>query len=194
MEAGVIFAIVVMCMVATVLESIWNYPGVLRASISLSITFFYLYFCAQSFKRDALTKVLNRHCFYRDAEMYKEKLSAVLSADLNNLKKINDSKGHAAGDVAICTTAECIQKHLLKGCYVYRTGGDEFTVLCLKQMTSLTQLESMIKDILSEIEKTPYRCAIGMAEYREGESFSSLCARADEAMYLEKERLKKIIT
>ena len=187
-EAGVIFAIVVMCVIATVLESIWDYPGLLRAAISLSITFFYLYFCAQSFKRDALTKVLNRHCFYQDAEAYQGKLAAVLSVDLNKLKVINDSEGHAAGDVAIYTTAQCIQKHLRKGCYVYRTGGDEFTVLCLRQMTSIAQIESMIQSILSEMEKTPYRCTIGMAEYREGESFSSLCARADEAMYQEKKK------
>lgn len=190
MEAGVIFAIVVMCVMATVLESVWKHQGLLRPAMSLSITFFYLYFCAQSFKRDALTKVLNRHCFYRDAETYKGKLVAVLSVDLNKLKVINDSEGHAAGDVAICTTAQCIQKHLLKGCYVYRTGGDEFTILCVKQMISPVQLENMIQNILSEMEKTPYRCAIGMAEYREGESFSSLCARADEAMYQAKEKLR----
>ena len=47
-----------------------------------------------------------------DAEKFKDKMIAVLSIDLNNLKKINDFQGHAAGDVAIYTTAECIRKHL----------------------------------------------------------------------------------
>ncbi|MBP3593611.1 MAG: GGDEF domain-containing protein [Lachnospiraceae bacterium] len=191
MEAGIIFAIVVTCGVATGLESVWHHQGLLRAASSLSITFFYLYFCAQSFKRDALTKVLNRHCFYRDAEKYKDKMIAVLSVDLNNLKRINDSEGHAAGDVAIFTTAECIRKNLLKGCFLYRTGGDEFMVLCPKHAASMEQLQTMMEKVYAEMKQTPYRCAIGMAEYRQGESFNSLCARADEAMYQKKTELKK---
>lgn len=186
MEAGIILAIVVTCGVATGLESVWKHQGLLRAASSLSITFFYLYFCAQSFKRDALTKVLNRHCFYRDAEKYKEKIAAVLSIDLNNLKHINDTKGHAAGDHAISTTAECIRMHLEKGCMLYRTGGDEFMILCMKHATGHDELERMIDAICGEMENTPYRCSIGMAEYRPGESFDSLCARADEEMYRRK--------
>ncbi len=191
MEAGIVLSIVVVCTVATVLESVWDHEGLLRVAGSLSITFFYLYFCTQSFKRDALTKVLNRHCFYRDAEKYKDKMIAVLSVDLNNLKLINDSEGHAAGDVAIFTTAECIRKHLIKGCFLYRTGGDEFMVLCPKHTASLEQLQAMMEKVYAEMKQTPYRCAIGMAEYRQGESFNSLCARADEAMYEMKTELKK---
>jgi len=192
MEAGIIFAIVVTCGVATGLESVWHHQGLLRAASSLSITFFYLYFCAQSFKRDALTKVLNRHCFYRDAEKYKDKMIAVLSVDLNNLKRINDSEGHAAGDVAIFTTAECIRKNLLKGCFLYRTGGDEFMVLCPKHAASMEQLKHMMENVYEEMKQTPYRCAIGMAEYRQGESFDNLCARADEAIYQIKAELKRM--
>lgn len=191
MEAGIILTIVLTCGVATGLESVWKHQGLLRAASSLSITFFYLYFCAQSFKRDALTKVLNRHCFYRDAEKYKDKIIAVLSVDLNNLKRINDSEGHAAGDVAIFTTAECIRKHLIKGCFLYRTGGDEFMVLCPRHVASLAELKLMIENISEEMKKTPYRCAIGLAEYRQGESFDNLCARADADMYQVKTELKK---
>lgn len=191
MEAGIILAIVLTCGVATGLESVWKHQGLLRAASALSITFFYLYFCAQSFKRDALTKVLNRHCFYRDAEKYKDKMVAVLSIDLNNLKRINDSQGHAAGDTAIFTTAECIRKNLLKGCFLYRTGGDEFMVLCPKHAASMQQLQQMMEKVYEDMKKTPYRCAIGIAEYRRGETFDSLCARADEDMYEMKMELKK---
>lgn len=192
MEAGIILTIVITCAVATVLESVWGFKGLLRVASSLSITFFYLYFCAQSFKRDALTKVLNRHCFYRDAEKYKDKMIAVLSVDLNNLKKINDSEGHAAGDLAIFTTAECIRKHLIKGCFLYRTGGDEFMVLCPKHAATKEQLLAMMNHVYEEMKTTPYRCAIGMAEYVAGESFDNLCARADEDMYQRKSELKRM--
>lgn len=191
MEAGIILAIVLTCGLATTLESVWKHQGLLRAASSLSITFFYLYFCAQSFKRDALTKVLNRHCFYRDAEKYKGRIAAMISVDLNNLKRINDSEGHAAGDAAICITAECIRKNLLKGCFLYRTGGDEFMVLCPKHGADLQQMQDMIERIYADMKTTPYRCAIGMAECRPGESFDALCARADDAMYEMKMKLKK---
>ena len=191
MEAGIVLTIVVVCGVAMLLESVWEYRGMLRTAISLSITFFYLYFCVQTFKRDALTKVLNRHCFYLDSEKNKDKMMAVLSIDLNNLKQINDFQGHAAGDTAIYTTAECIRKNLLKGCTLYRTGGDEFMVLCQKHAATIEQLQTMINDIYEEMKKTPYQCAIGMAEYIEGESFNGLCARADEAMYQKKKELKE---
>ena len=191
MEAGIVFTIVVVCGVAMMLESVWEFRGMLRVAISLSITFFYLYFCVQTFKRDALTKVLNRHCFYLDSEKNKDKMAAVLSIDLNNLKKINDFQGHAAGDEAICTTAECIRKNLQKGCTLYRTGGDEFMVLCQKNTATIDQLQAMIQKIYEDMKKTPYQCAIGMAEYVDGESFNALCARADEAMYQKKKELKE---
>lgn len=191
MEAGIILAIVLTCGVATALESVWKYQGLLRGASALSVTFFYLYFCAQSFKRDALTKVLNRHCFYRDAEKYKNKLVAVLSVDINNLKKINDIEGHAAGDEAIFITAECIRKNLLKGCFLYRTGGDEFMVLCPNHTATLEQLQHMMKQVYEDMKQTPYRCSIGIAEYHQGESFNTLCARADADMYKMKQTLKQ---
>ena len=190
MEAGIILGIVIVCVIATAIESFTDHQGMLRASSTLSLTFFYLYFCAQSFKRDALTKVSNRHCFYRDIQRYKEKLAAVLSIDLNGLKGINDTHGHAAGDEAICVTAECIRKNLIKGCYLYRTGGDEFTVLCLKYFFTPEQGETMIRNILEDMSKTPYRCSVGIAECRQGEEFDALWARADEAMYKEKQKRK----
>ena len=49
----------------------------------------------------------------------------------------------------------------------------------------------MISCIHAEMEKTPYRCAIGMAEYRLGESIEGLCARADEDMYRNKKDSKQ---
>lgn len=191
MEACINLTMVSICLLSSVLEAFYQFHGLIRMASSLSLTFFFMYLCAQNFKRDALTRTLNRHSFYRDAEIYKNNLIAVLSIDLNDLKQINDSEGHAAGDKAIVITAECIQKHLMKGCFLYRTGGDEFMVLCQKNATNMEQLHKMIDLIYRTMEQTPYRCSIGMAEYRKGESFNSLCARADEEMYQIKREWKK---
>ena len=189
-EGFIIVAIVVICTFATVLESVWKHEGLLRVASSLSITFFYLYFCTQSFKRDALTGALNRHSFYADADKYSEKIAALIAVDLNDLKQINDSCGHAAGDEAICTTVNSIYEHLLKGCTLYRTGGDEFMIICLRGHGE-RDFDAMIDAIDATMKETPYRCAFGIAERQPGETFRLLCARADAELYENKIRMKE---
>lgn len=189
MEAVIVLAIVIVCALATGLEAIWKHVGLLRSIIGLSITFFYLYMYAQMFKRDALTGVLNRRCFELDTAKYHKKITALISVDLNDLKKINDEQGHAEGDKAIRAIIECIRKSLLSGCVLYRVGGDEFNILCIKRKTS--ELQNMINAIEKAIADTPYSCAIGLAELMPGENFEELCSRADVEMYENKMRMKE---
>ncbi len=189
-EAFIAIAVLVMSVISVVMESFAGYDGVINTTGAVSITFYYLYLNTQQFKRDALTNTLNRRCFYLDAENYRTVLNAVLCIDLNNLKRINDGQGHEEGDRAICTMVSCIRRVLKKGCYLYRTGGDEFMILCLRQ--SEENVVSMIQDIKSEMAKTPYSCAIGMAYAKGAQSFENLCSKADEAMYADKVSMKKM--
>ncbi len=188
-EAAIIFAIVAACVIAAVMETVWSLVGLLRTTIGLSITFFYLYLHAQTFKRDALTGALNRRCFYLDAGKYRDKITALISVDLNDLKRINDSKGHAEGDRAIITVVGCMKKCLLRGCILYRTGGDEFGVLCLKRKKA--ELEEMVNNMRAAMAETPYACSFGLAEAGQDEEFEDLCDRADAAMYQDKAYLVK---
>lgn len=189
-EALIVFAIVVAAVIAVVLESMIKRDGLINATIVISVTFYYLFFHTQTFKRDHLTKALNRRSFYMDAAKYRESVSGVVSIDLNFLKQINDTQGHDAGDLALCTLARQVESCLLKDCYLYRTGGDEFIVLCLKK--SKEQLEGMIARIKKSMEQTPYRCAMGLAMYDVKMDFDALCARADKAMYEDKVQMKAV--
>lgn len=187
-EAVTIFAIFVICSVATALESIYDYVNILRGSMALSVTFYYLYLYTQFFKRDALTGVLNRRCFYNDGCKYMDKLTALISIDLNDLKSINDEHGHAEGDKALLETIDCIRKNLQRGCVLYRVGGDEFAILC--QRGTVSDLQYMVEDIRQQMKHTHYYgCAIGFAEYRGG-TLDELCAKADAAMYEDKAKMK----
>ena len=188
-EAFIAIAIAVMSIIATYMESVRGYEGVINLTGASSIAFYYLYLNTQQFKRDPLTNTLNRRCFYLDAKKNYAQLNAVISLDLNNLKQLNDGKGHAEGDKAICTMADCIRKVLLKNSYLYRTGGDEFMILVFKQPEDA--VHSMIENIKREMAKTEYRCAVGMAYMDKGNNFEKLCMEADEAMYRDKEEGKK---
>ncbi|MBE5877726.1 MAG: diguanylate cyclase [Lachnospiraceae bacterium] len=185
-------SVVVVCVfvLATVLEVGFLYDGLINVTGAIAILFYYLYLNTQQFKRDELTGALNRRCFNLDAERNIGKLSAVISIDLNGLKQINDTQGHAKGDEAISTVASCVQVSLPRGCYLYRVGGDEFMVLCFKKKKDL--IEKTVADIRKRMDKTPFACAIGTV-YVEGMqyAFEKWVELADAAMYKEKDKMKK---
>ncbi len=58
----------------------------------------------------------------------KRTITAVVSVDMNDLKKINDTQSHSAGDLALTTVAECLTKNRVRNKKVYRIGGDEFAI------------------------------------------------------------------
>ena len=85
-------------------------------------------------KLDPLTKTYNRHRYNELQANSKEQEYYVSVVDLNDLKTINDTQGHLAGDNAIKELAE-----FLKGFGdVIRMGGDEFLVVAEKQYTQLS--------------------------------------------------------
>ncbi|MBR6696751.1 MAG: GGDEF domain-containing protein [Lachnospiraceae bacterium] len=187
-EALIVFAIVVAAICAVVLEMIYGKDGLINGTIVISVTFYYLFFHTQTFKRDHLTKALNRRSFYMDAEKNEDSITALIGIDLNNLKVINDTKGHEAGDIALKTLTECVDKVLMKGCYLYRVGGDEFFVLCNRKTKE--QVEKIVRGIKEEMSKTEYSCAVGIAMKTVDKTFNAMCIEADRAMYEDKSVMK----
>ena len=79
---------------------------------------------------DEMTRLFNRRCYDEDLREYRNgELSenfVLFSIDVNGLKTVNDTKGHAAGDELIKGAADCLALSVGKSGKVYRTGGDEF--------------------------------------------------------------------
>ncbi len=79
---------------------------------------------------DELTRLFNRRCFEEDLTAIEKKGMdadlALISADVNGLKAVNDSLGHGAGDELIVGAATSILSAVAHQGRVYRTGGDEF--------------------------------------------------------------------
>ena len=105
---------------------------------------------------------------------------------------------HQAGDQYLRNACRIICE-IFKRCPVFRIGGDEFIVI-LKNSDYENRHDLIEKANLKFFEtendtaREPwerYSVAIGMAEYREGESTDAVFKRADQAMYMNKEKMKK---
>ena len=125
----------------------------------------------------------------------------IIQFDVNNLKIINDSLGHEAGDLLIKTAAEMIEKSFGAIGSCYRVGGDEFVAITtynhapLVCEDAINKFESMISQFNNNPDK-PFtlRVAYGVAYYQNNshqfQSLKEVHKLADERMYNHKRELK----
>ncbi len=119
----------------------------------------------------------------------------VLFCDVDHFKEINDTWGHAAGDVVLSTLATRIRENIRQGDTVGRIGGDELVVLLpgIHSLDEAAHIAEMIRRRASEpihhagqtIQAT---MSIGATISVPGESAETVTARADMAMYQAKSR------
>ena len=138
-------------------------------------------------KEDSLTQLLNRQCYYSDSETLKDHITAVVSVDMNDLKKINDVQGHDAGDKALITVAECLAHTGIKDKKVYRIGGDEYAIFYLDK--NEIEVKRDIKNMRDDLDKTDYKCAFGYEMVKDND-VSKAILTADRAMYKNKTIMK----
>ena len=163
------------------------YANIFCTTIAVALFVYYEFMILQLTKKDSLTGLLNRHAFYADLMKNPEDLSALVSIDMNGLKTINDTEGHAAGDEAISTLARCFQRALTRRQSAYRIGGDEFVILCRR--CSHDDLAQLVERIRRSVADTPYSCAIGYSEAAYGtKPASEMLRESDKMMYAEKAR------
>ncbi len=187
-ESAVLFLVAFMAVVAVLMETLLHFKFIINGVGGISIVFYYLFLHTQTFKRDALTGALNRHAFYLDITRFQKRSMYIVSIDLNNLKVINDQKGHQEGDKAILTVANGLFNWMRSGCELYRMGGDEFTLLCPRLKEK--EVRALMTAATSWIETQGYEIAWGMAYYKEGNDFEKILSLSDERMYEDKKNRK----
>ena len=187
-EAILIWVATSLTLLAVLTELVWRLRGILIGVIALDIMCYYLYFHIEHFKYDPLTDALNRESFEAFIEKHRFKINAVMSIDMNNLKKINDTQGHKAGDAAIIGCVRGIQKSLPRGCDLYRVGGDEFVVLVLWGKIDLKELTQKIQ---KNVEAEGQSAAVGYYWVSLTEDFDYAYREADNLMYQNKKKLKE---
>lgn len=84
----------------------------------------------RSARTDQLTGALNRQAFFEliESGQCSDGWSAMIYADLDGLKKLNDEHGHAQGDESLKVFAETVRNTIRKGDVFARMGGDEFVI------------------------------------------------------------------
>ncbi|MBR6302878.1 MAG: GGDEF domain-containing protein [Lachnospiraceae bacterium] len=188
-EAVILIITTILAVGATAIETVFGVWGILVSFMSLATVFYYLCIHTEYFKYDLLTGAFNRTIFKADLKKARSKgRCAVLSIDLNDLKKINDNKGHLAGDEALKKTADIIVSSIDPGCTLYRTGGDEFTVIA--RGVEEKDVEDMIAKMRLEMIGTDYTFAIGYSMWEREESFNDAYSKADKKMYENKAAMK----
>jgi diguanylate cyclase (GGDEF)-like protein len=144
---------------------------------------------------DDLTGLANRRAFVtvgqqllRVAQRAGE-TALLIYMDLDNMKEINDSHGHAAGDQALVEVAGLLSSNFREADLIARLGGDEFAVFVPRDGTAAKAGLERLRDALDAREaRFPLALSIGMSTY-DGHgpcSIEDLIARADAAMYAEK--------
>ncbi len=119
--------------------------------------------------------------------------------DVNNLKYVNDTFGHAEGDYLLKTVSSTIKNTARENDTIFRYGGDEF-ILVLYNINKQTakhvwnRIQSNLNRIAAEDNK-PYElsAAVGFSEYNhiEKQSIKELIELADSEMYIHKQEYKK---
>jgi diguanylate cyclase (GGDEF)-like protein len=106
--------------------------------------------------------------------------------DVNNLKALNDSEGHIAGDVLLRRVAEMMRTKLRPYDAIVRFGGDEF--ICAFPNIGLAAARLRFADIIGTLEANGVHDPIsfGLAELKPDDDLEALIARADRALIEER--------
>lgn len=115
---------------------------------------------------------------------------ALIFFDIDHFKRINDSHGHAVGDVVLCELVKVVREAIRSSDLLFRWGGEEFVILA--PSTSYRSAASLAETVRARIEQHAIESAgyitisLGVAEYVSGESEVAFLQRADAAMYAAK--------
>ncbi len=157
---------------------------------------------------DKMTGLNNRAAFDHDADnavLHSKsggKKFAIIATDINNLKPVNDIKGHTAGDELICGVANNL-KEVFGERNAYRVGGDEMCVILRDiEEDAVEEKIAMFRKAIGEFSDKfsvkygfPVSVAVGRSIFNPDvdDSFARAYVRADEEMYVNKAKMKKTL-
>ena len=149
-------------------------------------------------EHDGLTGMYNKGKYLAMLENEYQNLDSIgiFNFDVNNLKKMNDTYGHEAGDKLIVKGADSIRKVTSSNVHGYRMGGDEFLMIaCNVSEEEVYELKRRWEEELARLNalEDGIECVIaaGVVYGGKGYDFAALMKEADERMYIDKKNKKK---
>ena len=153
--------------------------------------------------RDALAGIENRNAYERKLKALSEAGASgseglcCIVADINDLKRINDTLGHRAGDTAIAAVGAILNECMPPEASYFRSGGDEFVVLL--ERFDVGRTRALAEKLFSEAAQRGQRCgvplslAIGAGQYEAADgTVVDFIRRVDTRMYECKRRQKAV--
>jgi len=147
---------------------------------------------------DPLTSTLNRRAFaamLADRRRSGDKMTSgvVAVADLDGLKQLNDSFGHAAGDAALVALAQGLRSCIGSDGLLFRWGGDEFVMLLNGECAA--EADRRFSTLNDQLRARPIpgaempvdlRASVGFSEFSDSTSLHQAIEKADRTMYTRK--------
>lgn len=172
---------------------------IIWASVASMELLYYVFLRELQFKYDTVTGVWNRMIFELDLTRTQPRNGLYLvECDVNDLKKVNDTLGHPAGDKYLRDCADIIKRTYGKHGKTYRIGGDEFAVII--QNSTCEKVEQARNELLEELETIkeayPMHCYIANAYVGYNgtgyENITECLKDVDLKMYMDKVKSKEI--
>ncbi len=134
---------------------------------------------------DHLTQIGNRHALWEYIDGMEQDIGiGIVYCDITGLKRVNDEKGHEAGDRLILSACECMKK-ALEGYELFRIGGDELLAVCSGiSETELWKRVSVLKETMSDYAVVMAVGAVWKSDSKEG--VNRIMAEAEALMYEDK--------
>lgn len=154
---------------------------------------------------DPLTGLANRRAFEKALTAACARLRgdgdglAVVFCDIDDFKMLNDARGHAYGDDLLVRLAQALKAAVRKRDVVARLAGDEFVIL-LENLQSPQEVREVVDMLRAQVDRAvpvhdsvhPLQVSVGYAmSFEPGVLPSEMLARADAAMYAQKEARKR---
>ncbi|KZE80511.1 diguanylate cyclase [Paenibacillus elgii] len=132
---------------------------------------------------DGLTKLYNRKYFYNRVTQYVQQRApvSVIFSDIDNFKKLNDTKGHHMGDQVLKQVAQIVKEETEDSGICGRYGGEEMVVLVTDPEVDAAGLSERIRGRVET--ETIVTVSMGYSMLKKGVNAEELIKQADEAMY-----------
>ncbi|HAU29046.1 MAG TPA: hypothetical protein DCW68_02930 [Rhodospirillaceae bacterium] len=153
----------------------------------------------QELRTDPLTGLANRRHFEETGHnmMARGMSCALIFMDLDNFKPVNDTFGHAQGDIVLKEVAHIISAAIRRNDLAARIGGDEFAILVEGgEPDAIAAIKARIRNASQNLAsfsadpEIPLGISLGVAPTLEDDTLETLIARADKDMYANKRSRK----